>query len=376
MKVLYVLHSRTGSPGGHVFSLQHISSALSDKIDVGVIVLGLAPKILKGLTFYKGEFSYDKNNKDLGVFLRNEKPDIIHCFDIDSYFYFIAHCYNLYNRIILTKCGGPSPRLGFKFPYCKDVILFSKENYSFFTKSLLFRSANFYLLPNRVKTDLINIIDKKNTNVFTFVQIIRFSNTKEREIFSTLYLINRLINDGENVRLLLAGTVNDVCIYKKVLAYIRDKKLSNHIEIINDSRVNNGSDLLSQGDCVIATGRSIMEALALSKLVLTPAKNLSIPEVLDLDNFDNLFYSNFSGRAILNTTDEKVYHRIRKLIDHPQYMMELKEKQRQLSKLNFEITDNVVNKYYSIYANLEKSKKKIVLFRNLIPLFFYCKNKI
>jgi hypothetical protein len=158
MKILYLIstvNSEKEGIGGHYYSLLTTAEALSGIHNVRIIHIGHS----KSIAFKNAALKVDEiNSPSFNIYnlykalisnIKENKPDVIHSFDIPSYFFarIISEAYKIPN--ILTKCGGENPKI--YFPFAHDLILFSKENETYFTNANKFRKTEIHLIPNRVK---------------------------------------------------------------------------------------------------------------------------------------------------------------------------------------------------------------------------------
>ena len=60
--------------------------------------------------------------------------DIVHAYDYISYDAVFDSANGANIPMVLTKCGGPTVRYKALFPRVENLILFSKEDYIFFSK--------------------------------------------------------------------------------------------------------------------------------------------------------------------------------------------------------------------------------------------------
>ena len=344
MKILYTLYNENGTPGGHLFSIEHILSVLQGKIEIYVMFIGKKmPKVIANLPYKK--FHVIPGFKEYEVIrkiLDDIQPDIIHSFDARSYIR--VSFYSLFKKckLVITKPGGRSPGNG--FPY---------------------KDANLYLISNRVNKNLLHQQQKKANEVFTFLQIVRFTITKHRQIIQSLNFIKKLRDLGMPIKCILAGTVNDEEEKSFAENYIEENRLRDVVTIITDSRVERGSDLLCMGDCIIGMGRSAMEAATLGKIVVVPNAQSDYPLLLDKDNFDELYKYNFSGRSQIKA-DEKEFSKIIKIIDDVNYREIKINEIKKLSLEYFELTDEIVSKYMQIYSNIKRDYIYQKLYKNIL----------
>lgn len=374
MKVLYAVSGR-GGIGGHLFSLEHITTSLSGYVDVVVMYINSYSAFVDNLPFETVHLPPNQiNRKDVNEKLDEIAPDVIHCFDAQSYI--ILSYFTLFKnyRFVLTKPGGRTSKYCYYSPYCKDYMLFSQENFKALKRNLRFISSNLYLIPNRVNAKLLSLNKRAESKIFTFFQIIRITKGKHQQILKSLNLILLLKRKGINVNFILAGVVNHEEELSFINEFIRDNNLNDNISIITDERAKKGSSLLYLGDCIIGTGRSVMEAACLGKVILVPNNKTDFPILLDNDSFNDLFEYNFSGRSNRNTDDTE-WNKIIKLISDVNYRNDVLSGIKEISNSHFLITGDIIEKYLKIYSSLKKTNPIALLVLNFHLYYKFIRRK-
>lgn len=364
MKIIYSIFSRFGTPGGHIFSFEHTLSAMSEKVEPVIVYIGKKHPILESLPFkkYHVNVSFHSINEVKKIIIF-EKPDVVHCFDANSYCFLSLSLCSCSVKFLLTIPGGnPNPN---KLPYCKDIVLFSKETMKSFQSCERFHKSSLYYIPNRVNRSLLNTYEAPKDGFFKLVQVIRIAQIKHNQINKTLNLLKILVNKGVKVKLILAGTINTPSEKEYIDHYIASNNLNDNFEFITDERVYKGSDLLSLGDCIIATGRSVMEAAALNKLILVPTKNEEFPVLLDKQNFEGLFHFNFSGRTTSRYSSDE-FKKIERLLTDDKFKEETIKFVSQECERYFLFSDKVKSLYHEIYCNILNQDRKIVISKNFV----------
>ena len=306
-KVLYIITTIGHGRGGHVFSLDHISKEMAKKADVRIISIGKAkdsilvdnPYFLKHVSF--DGLSWINFHKEMTALTRDYKPDVIHCFDGMSYT--LLTCLPLLIRypFVVSKCGGENPVI---YPRAHNIVVFSKENQTWFQLRPKFKDANIHLIPNRVSRLKLQE-DKslpKDTSCFTFVKINRINQKFKKDMLDSFELIRYLTKQHLPVKLIIIGCVEDEAAYEQLKLSIAQEQLP--VSFVTDEKVTRkASDYLYLADAVIGTARSLMEAASLGLPVLTPASNYSYPVFVDSDNFEGFFATNFSPRNRVSQND-------------------------------------------------------------------------
>lgn len=376
MKVLYLIYSNDVASGGHYHSCDQISRSISSSIETNIITIGnnASPILIKnphykGHIFYKNILNLYGLNKELHRISKDLKPDIVHCWDatVMNLILFLPALWS--KKIVLSKCGGQNSTRD-KWQYANSIISFSFENYNWFKIRYSYNKIGLYHIANRVrKVNLLpdkQKIEIKNEKVFNFVRISRIGISYEKTLFDTFNLIEKL-NDLYNVNLYVIGKIQNREVYEAAIAYVENKKLP--IKFITDERTNKASNLLYLADCVIGTGRSLMEATSLAIPTLTPVSNSDMPILVNKANFDGFFKTNFSERnfaekeSILNNLSL-----IKELVKKEKYYKEVSTQSLYFFKENFGV-EKLDEKYFNVYS---ETKENVISKVSLIKMnFFY-----
>ena len=151
MKILYIISVYGHGNGGHFHSLDHISRVISNRHQIKIISIGPgSSKIIKSSPFFEGHISFYGYNiielrRNFNKLILRFKPDVLHFFDVA--------CYNVWrvifplkkNKLVLSKCGGVNIH---KFPFVRNLVLFSAENKNWFLSQKRFKKTNIALIPN------------------------------------------------------------------------------------------------------------------------------------------------------------------------------------------------------------------------------------
>ena len=364
MKVLYSIFSWKGKPGGHFFSFDHTITALAEGyVEPVILYIGETHPVVEAIPVKKYHVKPSLVSKK-GVLevVEREKPDVIHCFDRMSFIYMSFFLRNRKVKFLLTKAGGNSdPEYT---PYCKDIVLFSQESLAQFKKNHKFDDTALYYIPNRVNRSRLHFEENEPGDTLRMIQVIRINSDKHPAISRTLNFLKILVDKGVQLKLIMAGTVNTLSEKHYIEEFVSSNGLDSYFELITDDRVNRGSDLLSLGDYVIGTGRSVMEAASLGKIVLVPVKNLDYPVLLDSENLDNLLYFNFSGRTD-TTYDEKELKKIELSLKDTNYRNDIKSFIREAYLHYFDLSKEIIKQYMKIYKGIEYVDCKKMQRKNL-----------
>ena len=379
MKVLFVISGNGHGRGGHFNSLDHISKAIAQKLEVKIISIGLTESpILKENSLYFGVFkfrwfSFFTLNKDFKNLFKSFDPDIIHCFDGSSALMLMAQPSLFNKKIIYTKCGGPNERKSIA-QVASDVILFSQENFDSYTSNHRFKNSDIHLIPNRVfKVDLWKENERevlKDSNTFNFVRIARIGGTYKKSIQQAIDLVSKIRQNNKNVKLYLIGTKEDEDVYNELVEYTKTKNVK--VQFITNHLTNKASKMLYLADAVIGTGRGVMEAMALGIPTFVPVKGKSLPELLTVENFQGFLSTNFSPRGLSKSYDEeKIVANVNNLVNDSEYYNEISVFSEDIANKEFVVNDEVVSRYISIYRNVRSKKNKLYLLKNILPFLYY-----
>jgi glycosyltransferase involved in cell wall biosynthesis len=242
-----------------------------------------------------GKLDFLQFKKAITHFLNTSTPDIIHFFDSESLnLALIANSLTDY-PVVLTKCGGPNP-IRRKWQQVDHLILFSKENFDWFSRNPLYDKERLHLIPNRVSPIRISqrYPDyKKDERKINFVRITRLGGAYEKTLLDTFTLIEKL-QKNHPVHLYVIGRIQNPHRFEELRLVAKNKKIS--VTFITDERTSKASTFLYLADFVVGTGRSLMEAMSLGIPCLTPESNSTEPVLITRANFMDLFRTNFSER--------------------------------------------------------------------------------
>lgn len=351
--------------GGHYYSLVTIAEALvRSGMKCQILVIGReeSPVISQSgvpnfFVYYNG-INLKSARKKIRKVVVEGKISVIHSFD--SYSYIVCgRLKNVKIKRVLTKCGGANPGSGFPIP--SNLILFSKENLEYVKNKRWFSRTKVHLIPNRVKRLSINYNRcddlrsrlKLKDNTLILMRIARICAAYEGSFKQTFALARLLeMKLGKDVSVVAIGKIQDHTVYERL------KIVSGAYDFIitNEEYTYLASDFLGMADFVVATGRGVMEACGLGKIVYVPVAegNGLLPVPLTHENFDSLFYYNFSPRHIIES-------------DEISAIKAVKEDKYINSKFSYEIfdkdfsVDNVVDKYLTVYKMLNYSNPSFLL---------------
>lgn len=359
MRVLFVIAVLGEGKGGHYHSLNHISREIGKINECSIVSLGPGTSdVLLKNPYFNCKISLNKFNyplffKTFNKEVESYNPDVIHFFDMFSY-NIMRFSKSLKNRrVAMTKCGGPNPVL---YPFIKNLIVFSKENYEWFKKSRKHKNINIYSIPNRVKKIEIRSESKsieKSSCFFNFVRISRIGETYQKSIQDSINLIVYLKKRGyEKIRLYIIGSLEDDKTLKLLLKQIEGYE--DMIQFVTSSDITSeASKMLYLADAIIGTGRGVMEASSLNIPVLTINNQDKYPILIDSSNFEDVFNKNFSERCVIeNFNDKENLRKIEKLIEDKNYYQSLSKFSKEKFEKLYDI-EKVRDRYSSFYKSVD-----------------------
>jgi len=382
MKILYTIYGGSGhNSGGHYHSLNQVSIETGKAHEVRIVTLGSATSpVFQDNPYFTGHFKSNRSlkgiiklNRELRDLTKEFTPDLIHCFDTDSLNLLLPLSSLKNYPIVLNKCGGPNPA-GKNYQHAQGIIVFSAENYNWFKNNKNYRKEIISLIPNRIKKlhflSEKDRVEQKPENTSCFLRVSRIGGAYEKTLTNTLKMLEEL-RKSHAVHLFLVGRIQDEKRYNEIKKDIEDKGLP--VSWITDERASRGSDFLYLADFVIGTGRSFMEAISLGIPSLTPAGNSSWPVLVNKDNFETFFKTNFSERNVadelsLSTNKEA----IEKLINDKNAYHQAKENAFELFSSYFS-TDQINDRYQAVYSEVlsRKVNHGRLLRQNLLYLIKY-----
>lgn len=379
MKIAYTIFTTSHGNGGHFYSLVTTAKAISEKAEVIIFNLGFnkSPVIESaGIKHYNLILkSKNLNNiyREFNNIVQLENPDVLHSFCTLSFFFVRAYALRNSIKIMLTKCGGPNPKT--YFPYAKDLILYSKENYNYFKTKRKFRLSQFYIIPNRVldvNTDNKRVDELKkhifDSSAKIFLRIGRITEHYHNSIKQSINLVNTLNEKNQNATLLIVGSLQS----KRVLEELKEFCDKNIIIITDPRFTQNASELIEIADFVIGTGRSLMEAASQGKILLTPNNSAQHPILVSNDNAEKLLETNFSPRNKIEIHTEKNISEIIKIITDKTIENEYRTLSETLFSEHFSIKSKL-NNYIQIYQKLKVYPVPTI---DLLTHYFFIKRYI
>lgn len=364
IKIAYFISSFSHGRGGHYYSLRTTAEALNGQVDTLILCAGSTSSPVLDVSGFKVYNFISHTCCIFGIYLRmlrvlkQEKPEVLHAFDFTSLFFVRLLSRKLRLPYLMTKTAGANP---VKFwPWAPDMILYSEENRRWFAAHPKFKDTRFHLLPARaipavpdaVRIEKIRTMLNLNNSI-CLMRISRIGSRYLEGCMQSIQLVKRLNKAGLPAKLLLIGVVENT----ETLAQIK-KQANDRVIILNDDAFTlNASSLLDIADIVIGNGRSIMEAAALSKIIMTPHPGMQLPLLISNGNFQPLFDHNFELRKPIEAFDEQhAFAELTSILKNTT----LRHKQQQESAVmfeeNFDLRKKTV-KLINIYSELKYENK-------------------
>ncbi|UZJ65455.1 hypothetical protein OKW96_04480 [Sphingobacterium sp. KU25419] len=338
--------------------------------NVKIIVLGYTYSHIIRDAAVESQFVYF-NGLNVSSALRKIKAcidgnSILHAFDL--YVFFIVRLLRLKlgNKIALTKCGGPNPK-GY-FPKVRNLVLFSQEDFAYFSVRSRYNSSKLYLIPNRTEdfiTDTTKVEEIKNRfNLHTYDKVIlricRISRMYQKSIVQSIHLHQYANDQGCKTALIILGNIQD----QGVIDQLKNDLPDSVFFLTEDRYTANAKEVIEVADWVVGTGRGFMEASAKSRVMFAVSMQDDLPMLIGTHNFDQAFAFNFSERIIFEKqqiVDNKID--IIKLFSKAEHEASVKKQSLVWFKEYFSI-QGAIEKYGSMYKDLlddTKDYKDLVL---------------
>lgn len=303
MTVYFFISSVAGrhsGKGGHYRSLLDMAEQLS--ITYKIIVLGnLMPDAYIGRgSIELCALENTSSRKEAKHLLRKvTDASVLHCYDNEAA-HIVMHISNkLKIPLVVTKPGGEIwPRR--VLPW-KNMIVFQRSDYSYFTSARI-SPTNIALIPQRVSplrepsSQRINPFGEDVApGIVRIICIARFTALHHEKIMQAINLRRHLLAIGIESKVALVGTIHDLDTYNSIKEVIGDD--DGIIVLTGDAFTYGAAELIKFSDFVVASGRSVPEALRCGKLVFVPVKDSAIPCMLVASNYDQSAFHNFTSRA-------------------------------------------------------------------------------
>ncbi len=231
----------------------------------------------------------------------------------------------------------PIFRSAFKllFKYANKIICITQSVQDYIIKRYKISNNDCKVLPNSINFNTYKTSrEVKELNKFLIIS--RLSKEKEISIFNAidLYVEFCKYKNNSSCKLDIVGTGNSLENIKK---YIKSNEYENYnINFLGSS--DDMPNLIEQYDVVIGQGRSLIESIAMKKIVIISGTN-SIKGIVDIKNINEAIAGNFSGNNLTSIS----YYDISKQLLEIDY-----KKIKNIVNENY----NVIKKFLSIYDNI------------------------
>ena len=301
--IVFVITTRGTGKGGHFYSLATTAKALQIKYDVHIINIGcqLSP-VIEGsgvpCTYIKSNF-HDQLfvTYRLVKAIKKINPDIIHAFDYISYLLVFGAAKKCKLQLALTKCGGPTRK---NYPYTNNLIVYTKEDFVYYQSVSNAAETQIALISNRVTpfqidynrvSALRTLLKLQDKRVILRIGRIGSYIATAKQCINMVRAFHEI---DDRFVLVFVGFVDNQKSYEKLK---EETSEDSFIHFVTDKQYTlNSKELLDVGEIVVGTGRSFMEACYLGKKVMAPNQGQKYPVLVTPDNFDKVFYFNFSER--------------------------------------------------------------------------------
>lgn len=325
-RVLYVITSRGKGTGGHHFSLRDLTARMRAHADVHIaVVADRFPPSLEGVPDTTWlPWGALRGTATLGGLLglvRRFRPTHLHSYDPLALQ--LTRLVSLWTRLPLvhTTCGGPTPRRN--VPRNRDVILFSEENRSALAANPRMAGCRLHLIASRVnpvqvdpaRVEALRAHLALRPDEQVVLRINRFVHNYLPAMEQALALGRLMREGGQPTRVVLLGSIGDADVASALA-----ERAEAGVSLVHDATfTHNAAALLPIADVVLGTGRGLMEAACLGRVVFAPVADRQMPALLAADTVDALAHANFSPRARLPDAldDAALRERARAVLTNP-----------------------------------------------------------
>lgn len=369
--IVYIIYTFQGT-GGHYYSLCATAQAMSSRFHVHILNIGnnISP-VIANSTIPHSFVPFSGRNimsviKEIGQVCREQKADIIHCFDIPSYLVSVFSSCRLTLPIVLTKCGGPILSKD-QYPVAENFIFYNLKEYQLFLNDPRYKGMNLQLIPNRVglfdcDQDRVSGLQRELglQNRKVIVRIGRIAEAYKRTALQCVNLVKDLHAKDPSYYLLLIGNIKDQDVYSCLKSEIEG---CDYISILMEDKYTfNAKELIDIADVVVGTGRGFMEACQKGKKMMAPCKNTHYPVVVTSENFDEILANNISERYVRQKEEDSIEDILRLLNNGPSSRIWFD---------NYFSIDTAIDRYEQFYLSLKPTNSHLFsVIRPLLRLFF------
>lgn len=306
-RVLLIISCFSGvstGQGGFYYTVRDLALAFSSSwptATIQVLVVGdVFPLPLRDDRLRVAQVDF--SGKSIGRFTREVllfgdefSPTHVHSFDNKSHFFGRWIARRTTAKVFLTRPGGPNSKVF--FPYAPHIVCFSEENLNHLSSRRNLRSTDFHLLPQRVAippqdVERMDELRRIIGDDLILLRICRIGTYYRKSILQTLALAQEARAAGLALSAVIIGVVQDEAVHAEI------QTLKSHEDfVITDPHFTvNASRLISVAQAVVGTGRSLVEAALLGKVLLTPLSDSDKPVLVTEENWRELASTNFSER--------------------------------------------------------------------------------
>lgn len=360
-RILYVITSRGQGTGGHHFSLRDLASRLRGRADVHIaVVADRFPPALEGVpdtTFLPWKpWRWAQTLVGLLGVVRAFGPTILHSYDPLALQLLRVVSAWTHLPLVHTTCGGPTPRRN--VPRARDVILFSEENREGLAQNPRMAGCRLHLISSRVnpiapdapRMAALRAHLALAPDELVVLRINRFVERFRPAIDQTLALGLALNAAGVRTRVVLLGSVDEPAFAAELAA-----RALPGVTLVHDAEfTRQAAALLPIADAAVGTGRSLMEAACMGRVIFAPVAGRKLPALVDDATVDALAHANFSTRAELPAAldDDALRERAVAALRTPEARAAAGAWARALFRERFD-AEAAVTRHLEIYAQAE-----------------------
>jgi len=363
LKACFLLGNVAHGCGGHSRSLKTTVEALQRKIECTVIDIGFRPspviastKVKSYHVYYNGLNLWSAFRR-IGRIIAEEEADVLHVFNSNVFFLARLMSIACHKPLLLTKCGGPSPRK--YFPCADQIVVYHMQDLDYFTSHSKFRDSQIHFIPNRVTraqsnpSRIAGLRSRLRAGGKTFLRIARFAPEYLPSMMQSINLVNRLNREGHACQLALIGAPQE----PQVLEEVARRENENIRVFYGEEFTVDAHELIDAAEFVIGTGRGFMEAASRGRVLLTPLCEENLPLLVTEETFHRVFATNFSPRNRVDDYDEEAnYRAIVRALKDPSFTRELCRQSIDYFERYFNI-DHVIDKHERIARSAHLAKK-------------------
>lgn len=311
MNILYICTVHGHGKGGHFRSLRAIAEAAGTRHSVLVLSVGVQPSgVLEVGDFEYVHIKYDfysvsKMYDQVKRLAISHSIQCLHFFDATSYRIFSLFPMLNVLKVVLNKCGGPNIK---SFPAASSLVVFSRENESYYRSHQRFKNSQVFLISNRV---VRAGVEPSGNDLFPtrgglkVIRICRIGETYEKSILDSINLIKFLVTKKQiECSLAIVGVIESEALYQRLVSLPLVR--AGYVRIFtSDKYTDNAARFLPNADAVVGTGRGMMEAMECGLPCFAIDSTGDLPVVIDASTFETAYAFNFSQRIPFSLAQKK-----------------------------------------------------------------------